>query len=124
MYFLIAIKAATLIFISGRGLAISSVKERKSCFILILYMYLVHVILLEPFIKLVTVYTLNTHLLAHGKRQSQQVICFCRLHKSVETSLTNSVDPDQTAPGSCLIWGLNCLPLYLRNSINNILRVK
>ena len=31
--FLLTVKAATLIFISGRGLAISSAKERKSGFI-------------------------------------------------------------------------------------------
>ena len=32
------------------------------------------------------------------KRVSLKVICFCCLLKHYETSLTNRVDPDQTAP--------------------------
>ena len=36
LYFSLSVKAATLIFISGRGLAISSAKEGKSGFIYIL----------------------------------------------------------------------------------------
>ena len=56
--FSLTVKAATLIFISGRGSAISSAKEGKSRFIynLVLQTY-VH------FMKILTVYTLNSHCL-------------------------------------------------------------
>ena len=32
--------------------------------------------------------------------------------------LTNSVDPDQTAPASCPIWGPHCSPLYILTFTN------
>ena len=69
MYYLtfsLTVKSATLIFISGRGSAISSAKEGKSGFIYNLVKILsafwaaqtcVH------FIKILTVYTLNSHFL-------------------------------------------------------------
>ena len=37
---------------------------------------------------------------------SQKVVCFCCLLKHFEASLTNSVDPDQTAP---IDLSLHCL---------------
>ena len=64
--FSLTVKAATLIFISGRGLAISSAKEGKSGFIYNLVksqsafwaaQTCVH------FMKILTVYTLNSHFL-------------------------------------------------------------
>ena len=47
--------------------------------------------------------------------QLQKVLCFRRLRICREASLTNCVDPDQTAPASSLIWGPHCLPLALTN---------
>ena len=32
------------------------------------------------------------------KRLSQKVVCFCCLLNDFEASLTNSIDPDKTAP--------------------------
>ena len=115
---MIVIKAVTLIYISGRGLAVSSVKERKSCFIF------VFVILFEPFMKLVTVYTLNTHLLTLKApiRTSHPIFVVCI--NVFQPFLKKSVGPDQTAPASSLIWGLHRLHIHLRDSINNISRFK
>ena len=48
------------------------------------------------FMKVLTVYH-RPHMYEHLKRISQKVVCFCLL-KHFEASLTNSVDPDQTAP--------------------------
>ena len=62
--------------------------------------------------KILTVYTLNSHLLtvkAHITKKS------CMLLSSVEifeASLTNRVDPDQTAPEQSDL-GPHCLALYL-----------
>ena len=48
--------------------------------------------------NIVIVYTLNSHLLTLKAPITTKVVCFCRLQKCFEASLTNSVDPDQTAP--------------------------
>ena len=55
--FSLTVKEATLIFISGCGSAISSAKEGKSGFIYNLVKTCVH------FMKIITVYTLNSYLL-------------------------------------------------------------
>ena len=56
----LTVKAATLIFISGRGSTISSAKEGKSGLIeLISFLSRTNV----RFVKMLTVYTLNSHLL-------------------------------------------------------------
>ena len=58
--FSLTVKAATLIFISGRGWAISSAKEGKSGFI---YNLKELISLCLHFMKILTVYTLNSHFL-------------------------------------------------------------
>ena len=64
--FSLTVKAATLIFISGRGWSISSDKEGKSGFIYnlvkIKYAFCAEQKYVH-FMKLLTVYTLNSHLL-------------------------------------------------------------
>ena len=75
--------------------------------------------LFEPF-RLYTEYSfINTESANQNKSSA-----FCRLHKCFQTFLKKSVDPDQTAPASSLIWGLHRLHLHLRNLINNISRFK
>ena len=51
------------------------------------------------------------------KRQSQQVVCFSRLLKCQEVSITNSVDPDQTAPISAVSSGSMLLASLLNLSV-------
>ena len=66
MDFSLTVKAATLIFISGRGSAISSAKEGKSGFIYSLvksYHAFWAAQTCVHFMKIPTVYTLNLHLL-------------------------------------------------------------
>ena len=63
--------------------------------------------------KIVAVYTGNSHLL-----MLKVPTTVGRLQKCFEVSLLNSVCPDQTAPASSLIWGPDCLPLYLWSPIN------
>ena len=81
--FSLTVKKATLIFISGRGSAISSAKEGKSGFIYNVVKSLqafwaaqtcVH------FMKFLTVYTLNSHLLTL-KAHNHKMYVFCRLLK-------------------------------------------
>ena len=62
------VKAATLIFISGRGSAISSANEGKICFIYNLVKEMISCLNAQTcayFMKIVTVYTLNSHLFTH-----------------------------------------------------------
>ena len=74
--FWVTVKAITLTFISRRVFAISSVQGRKSGSIYFVKSYevvcaaqtCVH------FIKILTIYTLNSHLLTQ-KRISQKVVC-------------------------------------------------
>ena len=64
--FLLTVKAAILIFISGRALAISSAKEGKSGSIYKLVKYKKVVLAVQMcvhFMKILTVYTLNSQLL-------------------------------------------------------------
>ena len=64
--FSLTVKAATLIFISVHGLAISSAKEGKSGFIYNLvesYSAFWATQACRHFIKILTIYTLNSHLL-------------------------------------------------------------
>ena len=81
--FSLTVKATTLIFISGRGLAISSAKEGKSGFIYNVVkskqafwatQTCVH------FMKFLTVYTLNSHLLTL-KAHNHKMYVFCLLLK-------------------------------------------
>ena len=97
--FSLTVKAATLIFISGRGSAISSAKEGKSGPIYNLVkskqtfwatQTCVH------FIKILTVYTQNSHLLTLKAHNHKLYVLSST--KIFEASQTNSVDPDQTAP--------------------------
>ena len=97
---MLTVKAATLIFISGRGSAISSAKEGKSGYINNLVKSLssfwatktcVH------FMKILTVHTLNSHLLTL-KAHAHKMYVFLSSTKIFEAPYTNSVDPDQTAP--------------------------
>ena len=53
------------------------------------------------FMKVLTIYALTSHVLTL-KAHITKVICFCCLLKHLEASATNSVDPDQTAPGFTL----------------------
>ena len=48
------------------------------------------------FMKILTVYTLNSHLLTLKRIITKYM--FLSFTKIFEASLTNSVDPDQTAP--------------------------
>ena len=93
--FSLTVKAATLIFISGRGWAISSAKEGKSGFIYNLVNSKSAFLAAQTcmhFMKIPTVYTLNSHFLTLTK------CMFLSSTKIFEASQTNSVDPDQTAP--------------------------
>ena len=97
--FSLTVKAATLIFISWLGSAISSAKEEKSGFIYNLVksqsafwaaQTCVH------FMTILTVWTLNSHfltLIAHNHK-----MYVLSSTKIFEASQTNSVDPDRTAP--------------------------
>ena len=90
----VTVKAATLIFISGRGLAISSALEEglNSGFIYNLANVRAFHVNPDPiFTELTFIITLKAPI-------TPKVICFCHLLKCFEASLTNSVDPDQTAP--------------------------
>ena len=49
------------------------------------------------FMKFLTVYTLNSHLLTL-KAHNHKMYVFCRLLKYLKPHIQNSVDPDQTAP--------------------------
>ena len=46
---------------------------------------------------MIVLYTVNSHLLTLKAPITTKVVCFRRLQKCFEASLTNSVDPDQTA---------------------------
>ena len=48
---------------------------------------------------------------------SQKVLCFCCLLKHFEASLTNSVDPDQTAPIGAVCSGSTLFASILK--LNN-----
>ena len=66
--FSLNVKAATLIFISGRGSAISSAKQGKSDSF---YNFVKNKLLCVHFMKILTLYTLNPHLLtlkAHNQK--------------------------------------------------------
>ena len=68
--FSLTVKAATLIFISGCGSAISSAKEGKSGFIYNLVKS--NLLTCVHFMKILAVYTLNSHLLtlkAHNHKK-------------------------------------------------------
>ena len=97
--FLLTVKAATLIFISGRGSAISSAKEGKSCFIYNLVKELISFWAAQTcvhFMKILTVYTLNSQFLTLTAHSHKYM--FLLSTEIFEASQTNSVDPDQTAP--------------------------
>ena len=69
--FSLTVKAATLIFISGRGWAISSAKEGKPGFIYNLVKSKLAFWAAQTcvhFMKILTVYALNSHLLAHNDK--------------------------------------------------------
>ena len=111
-------KGANLIFISGRGLAISSAKEGKSRFIYNLVkswsafwdtQASVH------FMKILTVYTLNSHLLTL-KAHNHKMHVFLASTKIFEASQTNSVDPDQSAPVGA-VWSVSIMfaPMLMLN---------
>ena len=57
------------------------------------------------FVKILTVYTLNSYLLTITKK----VVCFRFSAEIFEASFTNSVDPDQTLSD----LGPHCLPLNI-----------
>ena len=117
--FSLTVKASTLIFISGCGLAISSAKEGKSGFIYNLVkswsafwatQASVH------FMKILTVYTLNSHLLTF-KAHYRKMCVFC--HPLNIWSVTDK----QCAPRSncscrsSLIWVHNvCLYAYVKGN--------
>ena len=67
IYFGLTVKAATLIFIFGRGSAISSAKEGKSGFIY--KKTCVH------FMKVLTVYTLTSHVLTRKAHITKSRMC-------------------------------------------------
>ena len=71
--FSLTVKAATLIFISGRGSAGSSAKEEKpGC----IYNFLWAAQRCVHFMKFLTVYTLNSHLLTF-KAHNHKMYVFC-----------------------------------------------
>ena len=73
--FSLTVKAATLIFISGRGSAISSAKQGKSGFKeLIIFWGRANV---RAFHDFLTAYTLNSHLLTL-KVHNHKMYVFCR----------------------------------------------
>ena len=114
--FSLTVKAATLIFISWRGAAISSAKEGKSGFIYIFVKSQLAVWATQTcvhFMKIPTVYTLNSHLLTLKAHNHNMYVLSST--KIFEASQTNSVDPDQTAPyRSSLIWVHNvCIFAYV-----------
>ena len=95
MSFWVTVKAITLIFISGRGSAISSFSRREIRFYLFgkEFISCLSCANLHPFHENPEVYTPNSHsfaLQAHITKKSYAFIA----------SSTNSVDPDQ----SSLIW--------------------
>ena len=97
--FSLTVKAATLIFIAGRGSAISSAKEGKSSFIYNLvksYSAFWAAQTYVHFMKILTVYTMNSRLLtltAHIHK-----CMFLSSTKIFEDSQTNSMYLDQTVP--------------------------
>ena len=98
--FSLTVKAATLIFISGRGSTISSSKQGNSGLIYNLvksYSALWAAQTCVHFMKILTVYTLNSHLLTLKARDHKMYV-FCRQLKYLKPHRENSVDPDQTAP--------------------------
>ena len=56
------------------------------------------------------------------KGQSQQVVCLRHLHKCFESSMTNNVDPDQSAPVSILIWGPHCFYTYVNQQAHILVK--
>ena len=69
------------------------------------------------FMKVLTVYILTSHVLTL-KAHITKVVYFCCLLKHFEASLTNSIDPDQTAPIGAVLSGSTLFGLYLCKIMN------
>ena len=89
----------TLIFISGRGSVISSAKQGKSDSIYNLVTRRFDKLFGPHFMRILTVYTLNSHLLTLKEHNHKMyVFFFLSSTKKFEASKKNSVDQYQTAP--------------------------